>query len=58
MGDARGLLLCLSRLGERWGEESATPVTWGVFPTECTVDDGGAPGRFGFEGYPYFVDVG
>ncbi len=37
MGDAHGLLLCLARLGQKWGEESPTPVTWGVFPTECTV---------------------
>ena len=56
MGDARGLLLCLARLGEKWGEQSKTPVSWGVFPTECTVD-GATPGRVELEGLPYVVRV-
>ena len=56
MGDARGLLLCLARLGDKWGEQSSTPVTWGVFPTECTVA-GASPGPIELEGFPYLVRV-
>lgn len=56
MGDARGLLLCLSRLGESWGEQSPTPVKWGVFPTECTIA-GASPRRLQLDGFPYVVHV-
>ena len=56
MGNARGLLLCLARLGETWGDQSSTPVSWGVFPTEATVG-GAPPGRIELEGFPYVVHV-
>jgi catechol 2,3-dioxygenase-like lactoylglutathione lyase family enzyme len=56
MGDARGLLLCLARLGETWGEQSSTPVRWGVFPTECRVE-GPKAARLELEGFPYIVNV-
>lgn len=54
MGDERGLLLCLGRLGEQWAEHTRTPVNWGVFPTECTII-GPKPGRYEIEGLPFFV---
>lgn len=38
MGDENGLLLCLGRKGELWGENTATPVKWDVFPTEATIN--------------------
>lgn len=54
MGDERGLLLCLARLGEQWAEHTETPVNWGVFPTECTVR-GPKPGTYKVDGFPYSV---
>lgn len=56
MGDARGLLLCLARIGEQWGEHTPTPVNWGVFQTECTVA-GTKAGQYSFDGFPYKVRV-
>jgi catechol 2,3-dioxygenase-like lactoylglutathione lyase family enzyme len=37
MGDERGLLLCLARKGQTWGENTDTPVKWDEFPTYCMV---------------------
>lgn len=54
MGDERGLLLCLPRLGQMWGEHTATPVKWGVFPTRASVRSANA-GGVDFEGLPYTI---
>jgi len=54
MGDERGLLLCLARVGEQWAEHTKTPVNWAVFPTECTIR-GQKPGVYGIDGFPYSV---
>jgi len=56
MGDERGLLLCLARKGELWGENTLTPVKWDVFPTDAVVR-GSEPGVHEFEGFPYRVRV-
>jgi hypothetical protein len=56
MGDERGLLLCLARKGELWGENTSTPVRWDVFPTDVTIR-GHEPGAHAFEGFPYRVRV-
>ncbi len=56
MGDERGLLLCLARKGELWGENTSTPVKWDVFPTDATVR-GKASGLHAFDGFPYQVRV-
>lgn len=54
MGDERGLLLCLGRVGEQWAEHTKTPVNWGVFPTECTIR-GPKPGKYDIAGFPFCV---
>ena len=56
MGDEHGLLLCLARKGQTWGEHTPTSVRWDVFPTEATVA-GPADGHFAFDGFPYRVQV-
>jgi len=56
MGDEHGLLLCLARKGEPWGEHTGTPVKWDVFPTEATIR-GSPPGTHEFDGFPYRVHV-
>jgi hypothetical protein len=56
MGDALGLVLCLSRKGQVWGETSPTPVRWGVYPTEATIS-GSKPGVHEIEGGPYRLRV-
>jgi hypothetical protein len=56
MGDERGLVLLLSRKGELWGENTATPVRWDVFPTEATLR-GSRPGRVELEGFPYVLTL-
>jgi hypothetical protein len=56
MGDERGLVLCLARKGELWGETTPTPVRWGEFPTECTVR-GREPGVIEIDGAPYRIRV-
>ncbi len=56
MGDERGLLLCLERKGQTWGEQTSTPVKWGVFPTQATIR-GGRNGRHNLEGFPYQIQV-
>jgi len=54
MGDERGLLLCLARVGEQWAEHTQTPVNWGVFPTECTIR-GPKAGAYEMDGLPYII---
>lgn len=56
MGDERGLLLCLARLGDQWAEHTRTPVNWGVFPTECTIR-GAKPSVHSVDAFPYIVRV-
>jgi len=56
MGDERGLILCLHRKGELWGDQTATPVKWDVFPTESTIR-GRKSGVHEFEGFPYRIRV-
>jgi len=56
MGNERGLLLCLARKGEIWGENTSTPVRWDVFPTEATIR-GKESGLHAFDGFPYQVRV-
>ncbi len=56
MGDERGLILCLGNIGGKWGENTPTPVTWGIFETEVTVG-GKEAGEFRMEGWPYRVRV-
>jgi hypothetical protein len=62
MGDERGLLLCLGNIGGRgggkWGENTPTPVTWGVFETEATVRVPGVKaGAFKIAEWPYRVEI-
>jgi hypothetical protein len=54
MGDERGLLLCLARKGEVWGENTPTPVKWDVYPTDVAI---AAPrtGVHAFDGFPYQI---
>jgi hypothetical protein len=54
MGDAHGLLLVLGRLGETWGENTETPVRWGIFPTDVVIR-GPASVPNTFDGLPYRV---
>lgn len=54
MGDERGLLLCLARKGDTWGDQTPTPVKWDVFKTQVVVAGPGA-GAFQFESKPYEV---
>lgn len=54
MGDERGLLLVLGNLGGFWGENTDTPVRWGVWPTEATIN-GPASADDTFDGKPYRV---
>ncbi|HXV78095.1 MAG TPA: hypothetical protein VD788_17425, partial [Candidatus Polarisedimenticolaceae bacterium] len=56
MGDERGLILLLARKGDLWGEQTDTPVRWGVFPTDATVR-GPKPGVLEFAGHPYRLRV-
>lgn len=56
IGDERGLLLCLPRKGQMWGEQSATPVKWGVFPTRASIRGAGTA-TVPFDGFPYQVSV-
>jgi len=56
MGDEQGLVLVLGNLGGNWGENSPTPVRWGIFPTEATIA-GEKPQVFTFAGRPYRVKV-
>lgn len=56
MGDERGLLLCLARLGEMWGDDPAEMVKWDVYPTEAIVR-GSKPGVQEFADFPYRVRV-
>ncbi len=54
MGDERGLLLILGNLGGVWGENTDTPVRWGVWPTEATIA-GPASADDTFDGKPYRI---
>lgn len=56
MGDERGLLLCLARKGQIWGEQTSTPVKWGVFPTQVAIR-GRQTGLMNLDGFPYQVRV-
>lgn len=54
IGDEHGLILILANLGRIWGENTDTPVRWGVFPTEATVSGpSSTTGTFG--DHPYVV---
>jgi hypothetical protein len=54
MGDERGLLLCLARKGDLWGENTPTPVRWDVYPTDVTIA-APEPGVHAFDGFPYRI---
>lgn len=56
MGDEHGLILCLGRKGELWGEQTPTPVRWGVFPIEAVIRSK-STGELQFEKSPYLVQV-
>ncbi len=55
MGDERGLVLCLPK-GRVFGENTATPKAFDVFPTGATIRAARAD-RFGFEAKPYDLIV-
>ncbi|MCG8458656.1 MAG: hypothetical protein MI919_20445, partial [Holophagales bacterium] len=54
MGDELGLLLCIPE--RRWGENTATPKRFAVFPTEATIRGAGRR-TYSVPGYPYTVNV-
>lgn len=55
MGDEHGLLLCLARDGDLWGEHTDTPVRWGMFPANVVIR-GEKASRFAFEGMPHKIE--
>jgi hypothetical protein len=56
MGDEHGLLLCLGRKGQQWGDNTTTPVKWDVFSTDAIIA-GNKREMFEFDGFPYRVKV-
>ena len=54
MGDEHGLLLCIPK--RIWGENTAAPKTFSIFPTEVKIV-GNKTKSFQFDGYPYVVTV-
>ena len=56
MGDAHGLLLLLGNLGDVWGDNSPTPVRWGIFPTDVVLQGSSAPADL-WDELPYRISA-